>query len=144
MKVNFNVPLIDIDGTPVEEAKIDYKNLTPNKEGVAAPKVVTDEEGKVIYEPVTLKTIVINILLRGYEGDDKLPGSERLARGKLADKVSRKNNVNYSTKELELIQTLAARSASTLQLQRLDQLINGDDEQGEAEPGQVAGEEAAA
>lgn len=127
-KVNFNVPFVNELGQPVTQIKVDNKKLKFNSNGQPVPEFVIDEEGNAVQDTIMIKDMIVKILLQGFEGDDKLSFSERAKRGKLARKVQTSSSANYAAAQLTSIEELAAKSASTILIAQLDDLINGSDD----------------
>lgn len=125
-KVNFKVPFLSGNGHPVYEPVLDYSNQKANAQGLIETAIKTDEEGNALTRIVDVTDVVVSVLHDNYEGDMALPGSERIKRHRLAEKVFAANGEEeYTIEELHLIQELAAKKRPTLVLGRLDEVING-------------------
>lgn len=107
-KINFNVNIVDVYGEEL-------------KEKITDPKTGLESE-----EEIRLKKVIVDLLLQPYEGDDKLSGSERLERSRLAEKVALSSTATYTAKELEIIETLAAKSRPTIVLFNIARAITGE------------------
>jgi len=127
-KINFNVPFFNELNEPVTQIKTDNKKAKFNpKDGSPIPHIVTDENGDVVLENIIVRDLLVKILNQSYSGDDLLQFDERVKRAKLAKKIQDNNSVNYSVAELEMIQSFSAKSASTILLGQIDELINGEE-----------------
>lgn len=127
-KINFNVPFLDVNGQPVTQNKIDPKKSKMGPNG-PMPHFITDKEGNIEQEEVTMRAIVVEALLQPYPDDENVKFEEKQKRGKLARKVQTSSTAKYNEKETLLIKELAARSKSTLVLLQLSDLIDGNDEE---------------
>lgn len=124
-KVNFRVPFLSGNGQPVYEPVLDYSNQLAGPDGQIQTAVKKDEDGNTLTRIVDVADVVVSILHDNYEGDMVLPGSERIKRHRLAERVfAATGEDEYSIEELHLIQDLAAKKRPTLVLGRLDEVIN--------------------
>jgi hypothetical protein len=124
--INFNVEFKDVKGAVVLEPVVDNENFEVDEKGQRISIAKIDDSGKPIMKPVVVRDLVANLLLANYQGDESLPFTDRAKRGYIAQKVINNEAVNYTTEELSLIQSLAAKSRSTLVLFQLDKIINGE------------------
>lgn len=140
-KLNFNVPFLTETGEPVTQIRSDKKKLKiDERTGQGTPEVCRDEQGNAIQDDVLIKDMLARILNAGFEGDDKVSFSDKAKRGKLARKIVSSSTANYRTEELNIIQELSAKAASTALITQIDEIINGKDE----EPGEVIPSESSA
>jgi hypothetical protein len=126
MKVDFNSPLLDPRGKIVYEVRRDATKQKSNAYGQLEAQPVIGAEGLALLDVVTLSDVVIGVLQDNYEGDDRLPGRERIHRQRLSDRVFN-GETEFDVYDLTLIQELAAKKRSTLVLGRLDEVINPKD-----------------
>lgn len=111
---NFDEQLLAIDGTPLLDRKID---------GAGDP--ILDGEGKPIKNPMLLKSVIANMLVGSYKGEENLGYEDKRKRYKLAAKVQRGGTQDFTVKELALIQDMS-KHVSTLAIGQLSEALERD------------------
>lgn len=125
MKIDLNVPLLDIHGEQTLRPRIDHKKTRLNDKGEIMHVPATDAEGVVIQEPVKLCEVIAQAMALVLESDPK-DKVARIARGKLARKVADKTNAslkNYAPSEIDFIMERAAEVCTLEVVSQLDTII---------------------
>lgn len=115
-KLNFNVPFIDKDGKPQRKMIVDRSKTRVNENGSIFVPPVTDAEGVVQYEDVTVAELLMDATNANLPGDDKMTHADRLARGKLVRKLNDKtpnSDKNWTVDELVMIKDVITRGQAT-------------------------------
>ena len=100
MKVNLDAPLLSLDGTEVKDA-----------------------DGKTT---ATLKASIVNALLAVNEASHKQPGTEKLAKFKLAEKINKGGEITLSSDEVVKIKESVSSSYGPLVVGRVFTVIDPD------------------
>lgn len=129
-KIDFNIPILLNDGTPQMRTRYDQKKLKALPDGRMTAEPILDAEGFVAQEPSMLNDLLCQLIDNVYKGEDALGYSDRLARGKLARKISDKTSSsrkNYQDTEMALLKDcLVKGQASPVILSIVDDLITSE------------------
>jgi len=124
-KINFKINFRSQNGT-IE--RIPLRDFTKIKmvDGRPEAEIVLDSNGYVVLEETMLHSVIVSILEATHKGDESITGIEKLRRHTLAMKVfnAAPDGEEYTRDELDLIETLAAKSSNTLVLGRINEAIN--------------------
>ena len=113
MKKNFNQVIKAIDGSDFEAVKLDDDNK-PTKEK----------------EKITFKDRILNCLLGACDKDQNMPGKKKVQLFRLALKVEEaEGEVDYDREEINLIMERCLIFLPITMYGRLDELIEGKDDQ---------------
>jgi len=110
MKVDFNVDLIDFDGTKIKETKTTFVDGKPH----------TDYTG----ETVKLQDAIVRALAGQYRDDETLDPVKKLERYALGIELKKKGATEVIPEDLVLIKEYAAKGCTILAHGRICDLID--------------------
>lgn len=100
MKVNFSLPILDLNGAPIKEGGSDAN------------------------ADMTLASISCNALLAPYQDENNLDGAEKTKRFKLALKVNDGGIIDLAVEDVSLLKRLIAKGYAPLVVGRAYELLD--------------------
>lgn len=127
-KIDFNVPVLQQDGSPQMRTKIDRTKIKVDKDGRQSAEPIIDSDGYIVQEPATLAELLSSILDNVFIGEETLKAEDRIFRGKLCRKIADRTPLsrkNYYGDELQLLRDCMMKAqASPMIFNQVEELIS--------------------
>lgn len=124
-KLNFNVPVLEDDGTEAKRAKTDKDNLKINAQGQIYAPFIKTGEGAPVMETIQVKELLQAALNAKSEDDTKISFGDQVRKNRLVRKIVSSSTANYRTEELEMIKSAAGKYGSVSLIGQLEDIIEG-------------------
>lgn len=113
MKVNVAAQILNLDGTPAMQVKLN---------AVGRPVVGDDGEPELV--PITLRDVATKVLIETLKGDDALTAQAKLSHYVVAMKLRDADEVNLTLDEMKLIRDRVGIGYGPLVVGRVNELLD--------------------